>query len=231
MIASDHPLDSLKTLFLFVRRSARMKCIVRNTIHSRLYMHGVGAAVRSPLRAILETPIQDAIRSFVREHNVRFLKRVLKVEADPDDRRVFRRASLISKFGLSAFTSEDRDKVQRAWHALNAWPDFPPALVRLRRRYVAASFTILSTSLIVDVSRHNGLNWDCVVSCEMIGSYKPNPESYATCARWLGYSPEEILMVASHNFDLLAARKVGFHTAFIRRPDEWGAAGPPDPTP
>jgi len=39
------------------------------------------------------------------------------------------------------------------------------------------------------------------------------------------------MMVACHNFDLLAARKVGFRTAFVRRPDEWGASGPPDPAP
>ena len=43
--------------------------------------------------------------------------------------------------------------------------------------------------------------------------------------------PREILMVACHNFDLDAARGVGYRTAFVRRPDEWGPAGPPDPVP
>ena len=138
---------------------------------------------------------------------------------------------LATERGWSAFTEEDRTGIQRAWHALDAWPDFPAALARLRRKHVVASFTILSTSLIVDVSRRNGFDWDCIVSCEMIGSYKPNPEAYETCARWLGFRPEEVLMVACHNFDLLAARKVGYRSAFVRRPDEWGAAGPPDPTP
>jgi len=38
-------------------------------------------------------------------------------------------------------------------------------------------------------------------------------------------------MVACHNFDLDAARGVGYRTAFVRRPDEWGPAGPPDPVP
>ena len=38
-------------------------------------------------------------------------------------------------------------------------------------------------------------------------------------------------MVACHNFDLNAARGVGYRTCFVRRPDEWGVAGPPDPTP
>lgn len=38
-------------------------------------------------------------------------------------------------------------------------------------------------------------------------------------------------MVACHNFDLDAARGVGYRTAFVRRPDEWGPSGPPDPDP
>ena len=41
----------------------------------------------------------------------------------------------------------------------------------------------------------------------------------------------ECLMVACHNFDLDAAKSVGFKTAFVRRPDEWGEEGPPDPNP
>jgi 2-haloacid dehalogenase len=44
-------------------------------------------------------------------------------------------------------------------------------------------------------------------------------------------APHEIVMVACHNFDLDAARGAGFRTAFVRRPDEWGPAGPPDPIP
>jgi 2-haloacid dehalogenase len=38
-------------------------------------------------------------------------------------------------------------------------------------------------------------------------------------------------MVACHNFDVDAARGEGFRIAFVRRPDEWGPAGPPDRIP
>jgi FMN phosphatase YigB (HAD superfamily) len=31
--------------------------------------------------------------------------------------------------------------------------------------------------------------------------------------------------------DALAAESCGFKAAFVRRPDEWGAEGPPDPEP
>ena len=81
------------------------------------------------------------------------------------------------------------------------------------------------------VSRHNRIAWDAVVSCEMIGVYKTEQEAYRTCARWLALPPERILMVACHNFDLRAARQAGYRTAFVRRPAEWGPAGPPDPEP
>jgi len=96
---------------------------------------------------------------------------------------------------------------------------------------VVASFTLLTTSLVIDVSRRNGFVWDAIISCEMIGVYKTRPESYLTAARWLQLDPSEIMMVACHNFDLNAARESGYHSAFVRRPDEWGPGGPPDPAP
>lgn len=138
---------------------------------------------------------------------------------------------LIGEHGLSAFTAEDREAVWRAWRELDCWPGFVDALARLRRRYVCVSFTILSTSLIVAAARRNGFVWDAVISCEMIGTYKVHPRAYRTAAKWLALKPAEILMVACHNFDLDAARGEGFRTAFVRRPDEWGSAGPPDPAP
>ena len=117
--------------------------------------------------------------------------------------------AVIEEFGLTALTAQDRESIWRKWHALDTWPGFPAALARLKTRYVVVSFTILSTSLVIDVSRRNGLTWDCILSCEMMGNYKTQPQAYRTCAQWLGYPPHELLMVACHNFDLLAARAEG----------------------
>ncbi len=132
---------------------------------------------------------------------------------------------------LGAFTAQDRGAIVRAWHALKTWPDFPAVLAKLRERHIVASFTILSTRLIVDTARANGLSWDAVISCEMIGAYKLLPIAYQTAARWLQLDPGECLMVACHNVDLDAAKSQGFKTAFVRRPDEWGPGGPPDAEP
>lgn len=168
------------------------------------------------------------------EYRRRSLKAMVNAEhpdfnIDDVHRRMF--DEVIGEFGLGKLTAEDRDEVWRTWHALEAWPDFATALARLRKRYVVASFTILTTSLVVDVSRKNAIDWDAVISCEMIGIYKTRPEAYLTAARWLGLDPSEIMMVACHNFDLNAARECGYRSAFVKRPDEWGPAGPPDPKP
>ena len=139
---------------------------------------------------------------------------------------------VIAEHGLDAFTEEDRRAIwwDRA-HNFTCWPDFPDTLPKLRGKYICASFTILSFRIIIDTARRNGLSWDAVISCEAIGKYKTLPESYATAAKFLQLDPGECCMVACHNFDLDAAKACGFKTAFVRRPDEWGEEGPPDPEP
>jgi 2-haloacid dehalogenase len=129
------------------------------------------------------------------------------------------------------FPHAERRAIGARWHQLDAWPDFVPGLGRLRQRYVCVSFTILTLALVIDVSRRNTIDWDAVIACEMLRVYKPRPEAYRRTAQLLAHSPGEILMVACHNFDLDAARGEGYRTAFVRRPDEWGPAGPPDPIP
>ena len=84
---------------------------------------------------------------------------------------------VIAHFRLDALTAEDRDAIWRTWHALDAWPDFPAALARLRRKYIVSSLTLLTTSLVIDVSKKNGFDWDAIFSCEMIGIYRPG-EAY-----------------------------------------------------
>ena len=49
--------------------------------------------------------------------------------------------------------------------------DFGGALRRLQQRRICVSFTILILPLIVDVSRHNGIDWDAVIPCEMLRVY------------------------------------------------------------
>jgi len=168
----------------------------------------------------------------------RSLKRMLNLGEDEPPAYNFdgaHRASLdevLAENGLEALSEDERHEIAYTRpHGFQCWPDFPPVLPELRQAYICASFTILSFRIIIDTARRNGLSWDAVISCEAIGKYKLLPESYQTAARFLQLEPEQCCMVACHNFDLDAARAVGFKTAFVRRPDEWGEEGPPDPEP
>ena len=194
---------------------------------------------------------RDALAAAGRRHGVerdwpelanelrrRALGRILNQGRDEPPRLNFdaaHRAALdevCAESGLDMLDDAERHEI--AWtvpHGFRCWPDFPDALPRLRARYSCVSFTILSFRLIMDTARANGLAWDAVFSCEAIGKYKVLPEAYQTVAGWLQLEPRHICMVACHNFDLDAARAVGFRTAFVRRPDEWGPAGSPDPEP
>ncbi len=192
---------------------------------------GIGAAFAAAGKA---RGLQADWAAVTNDYRKRSLQGIVNAERPAynfDD--VMRRTldDVISAFDLGALSAADRDAIWRTWHALGAWPDFPAALERMRKRYPVVSFTLLTTSLVIDVSRRNGIVWDAIISCEMIGHYKVKPEAYRTAAKWLQLEPAEILMVACHNFDLDAARACGFQTAFVRRPDEWGPPGPPDPNP
>ncbi len=168
----------------------------------------------------------------------RSLKRMLKLgEHEPpaynfDGSHKATLDEILAENGLDMVTEEERRTIW--WdkaHNFQCWPDFPDTLPRLRQKFICASFTILSFRIIIDTAKRNGLSWDAVISCEAIGKYKILPEAYQTAARYLQLAPSQCCMVACHNFDLDAAKAVGFKTAFVRRPDEWGPEGPPDPTP
>lgn len=143
--------------------------------------------------------------------------------------------AILDEEGLGMFDEADRHAI--AWeapHSFACWPDCRDGLAAIRDRYIAASFTILSYRLIIDTARSNGLTWDAVLSCEGMGVYKLLPEAYRRAAAMLQLEPSEILMVACHGFDLDAARAVGFRTALVHRPMEWGGVAPqtgtePDP--
>ncbi len=140
-----------------------------------------------------------------------------------DDAHRFCLDALLTEEGLDVFDSQDRRAISwDAPHSFAAWPDVRPGLAALRERFIVTSFTLLSYRLIIDTSHRNGLVWDGVLSCEGLGVYKLLPEAYRRAAERLQLQPDQCLMVACHPYDLDAASQVGFRTALVRRPLEWG---------
>jgi 2-haloacid dehalogenase len=130
---------------------------------------------------------------------------------------------LLAEFGIRTLSEADVDHLNRAWHRLDPWPDSVAGLTRLKRRFVLATLSNGNVALIVNMARHAGLPWDAVLGAEVARHYKPQPQAYLTTAALLGLEPRQCLMVAAHNGDLAAAGKVGFRTAFVRRPTEYGS--------
>ena len=117
-----------------------------------------------------------------------------------------------------------RDLVQ-AWHRLDAWPEVPDAMRRLRGPHLLAPNSNGSIRLMADLARRNGLVFDAILGAGHSRDYKPKPALYHDAVAAFGYAAEETLMVAAHSSDLAAATSHGLATAHIARPHEHGPGG------
>ncbi|PRC42452.1 haloacid dehalogenase type II [Mycobacterium sp. ITM-2017-0098] len=138
-----------------------------------------------------------------------------------DDLHRTRLEELLAEAGIRVADDEVGD-LNRAWHRLDPWPDSVEGLTRLKQRFVITTLSNGNVSLLTNMAKRAGLPWDCVLSAEIFGHYKPDREAYLGCAEILDVAPDELMLVAAHASDLRAARDAGLRTAFVFRPDEYG---------
>ncbi|MFO1163266.1 MAG: haloacid dehalogenase type II [Reyranellaceae bacterium] len=139
---------------------------------------------------------------------------------------------LLEQQGLAGlFPVAERDELNLVWSRLDAWPDSIEGLRLMRRRFVVSTLSNAGMATMVAVVKHAGLPFDAVLTAELARTYKPAPEVYQLAVDYLGYRPDEIMMVACHKYDLKAARAFGMRTAFVARPLEFGPGARPDITP
>jgi 2-haloacid dehalogenase len=129
---------------------------------------------------------------------------------------------VLPRFGVAALAEEAARNLNLAWHRLDAWPDVPPGLARLKRRCLLAPVSNGNISLMVDLARRNNFPWDAILGAETAGDYKPKPRVYLAACEALDLPPGDCMMVAAHTNDLLAAARCGLRTAHIARPNERG---------
>ncbi|WP_295636325.1 haloacid dehalogenase type II [uncultured Methylibium sp.] len=129
---------------------------------------------------------------------------------------------LLPRFGLEGLPETDLKHLNRVWHRLDPWPDTRPGLRRLKAGRVISTLSNGHVALLVDMARHGDLPWDCILSAELFGTYKPELLVYRRAAALLGLAPEQVMMVAAHPSDLAAAREAGLRTAYVPRPAERG---------
>jgi 2-haloacid dehalogenase len=124
--------------------------------------------------------------------------------------------------GVSGIDEAEIANLNLAWHRLDPWPEAVEGLTRLKSRYIIGTLSNGNIALMVNMAKHTGLPWDVILGSEVARAYKPQPEAYLRSAAALGLAPEQCMMVAAHNPDLLAAAECGFRTAFVLRANEYG---------
>jgi 2-haloacid dehalogenase len=126
------------------------------------------------------------------------------------------------RFGV-AFSEADVVELVGLWHRLAPWPDSVAGILALKRGVVVASLSNGHVALQVNLAKFCGFAWDMIFGSDIFGHFKPDAEVYLGACRFLGLAPDEVMLAAAHNDDLLAARRLGLRTAFVRRPMEYGA--------
>ena len=128
----------------------------------------------------------------------------------------------LPRFSLSNLSEDVLHELTLAWHRLDAWPEVPAALARLKTKFLIAPASNGNISLMVDLARHNNFPWDAILGAEVAGDYKPKPRVYLAACEAFDLPPAHCMMVAAHSSDLSAAAACGLRTVHIARPDEHG---------
>ena len=129
---------------------------------------------------------------------------------------------VLRRFKVSGLAEDVMQNLNLAWHRLDAWPDVPPGIAALKKKFWLAPCSNGNISLMVGLARRNNLPWDAILGSEIAGDFKPKPRVYLASAEALNLEPSQCMMVAAHSNDLAAAADCGLRTAHIARPDEYG---------
>jgi 2-haloacid dehalogenase len=132
---------------------------------------------------------------------------------------------LLATRRITGLSEAETDRLNRAWHRLDPWPDAVAGLARLKRRFIIGTLSNGNIGLLVNMAKHGGLPWDVVLSAELAHHYKPDPEAYHMPPALLGLARSEVMLVAAHPTDLSAAAKEGLKTGYVPRPLEKGPQG------
>ena len=131
---------------------------------------------------------------------------------------------LLVKYQIFTLSEAHKNDLNFIWHRLNPWPDTVAALNQLKQDYIICTLSNGNIRLLVDLAKYAKLPWDTIFSAENFKAYKPSPQTYLGVAGLLNVAPSQVMMVATHQDDLDAARGCGLQTAYIERPFEYGAA-------
>ena len=116
------------------------------------------------------------------------------------------------------FTREEADEFMQVWQQLKPFDDAVKGLHRLKERYKLVGLSNGEPWYLDHlVENRIKFDFDAVISVEEAGAFKPHPGVYRKAAQILDVEASELMMVASHSFDIMGARACGYRAAYVNR--------------
>lgn len=103
------------------------------------------------------------------------------------------------------------------WLELPAWSGAQAALDALQGRVRLAVVTNCSIRMGRLAAGRLRTKWDCIVTAEEAGCYKPDPRPYRLALSTLGVAPKDAAFVAGSGYDLFGTSAVGLRTYWHNR--------------
>lgn len=109
------------------------------------------------------------------------------------------------------------DALEARWLELPPWSGAQAALDALAGRTKLGVVTNCSIRLGRQAAGRLQANWDCIITAEEAGFYKPDPRPYRQALAALGVAPHETAFVAGSGYDLFGTSAVGLRTYWHNR--------------
>ena len=117
-----------------------------------------------------------------------------------------------------SFTHEEVEEFMQVWQQLKPFEDAVNGLHRLKGNYKLVGLSNGEPWYLDHLVKNRiQFDFDAVISVEEAGAFKPHPGVYRKAARILGSEVGELMMVASHSFDIMGARACGYRAAYVNR--------------
>lgn len=132
---------------------------------------------------------------------------------------------LVAKAALATGLSQAHAaRLESAWDELQPWDTAVELLRDLAPHYRLGVVTNCSERLGHRAAARMQVPFDCIVTAERAGFYKPRPEPYRLALEDLGLPAQRVLFVAGSGYDLIGTQRVGLATLWHNRV---GLAAPP----
>ena len=118
---------------------------------------------------------------------------------------------------------EEKNLILGTLRKLRPYPEVAQNLQRLRDAGLRLATLTNSTAQAAEAQlTYAGLrnHFEQVISADEIHCFKPAPEVYHLAARRLSVEPEQIRLVAAHDWDVTGALRAGCAAAFVARPGQ-----------